>query len=70
MKSFYIFILATFLSFSVQAQRGDREKLIKKIQDRPYPQWFKDAKLGIFVHWGLYSVPSYGGKESYSEWFL
>lgn len=28
------------------------------------PQWFKDAKLGIYFHWGLYSVPAYG-----SEWY-
>ena len=34
------------------------------------PEWFNNAKLGIFVHWGLYSVPAYGGKESYAEWFL
>ena len=39
----------------------------KEITERPYPKWFKDAKLGIFIHWGLYSVPSYGGKESYGE---
>ena len=36
---------------------------------RPYPQWFGEAKLGIFVHWGLYSVPAYASKEGYSEWF-
>ncbi len=23
------------------------------------PQWFDDAKLGIFIHWGLYSVPAW-----------
>ena len=23
------------------------------------PVWFDDAKLGIFVHWGLYSVPAW-----------
>ncbi|MBK1875918.1 alpha-L-fucosidase [Pelagicoccus mobilis] len=28
------------------------------------PEWFKDAKLGIFVHWGPYSVPAYR-----SEWY-
>src|SRR5580658_1360383 len=21
------------------------------------PQWYKDAKFGIFIHWGVYSVP-------------
>ncbi|WP_308493726.1 alpha-L-fucosidase [Microbacterium terrisoli] len=24
------------------------------------PDWFRDAKLGFFVHWGLYSVPAWG----------
>ena len=28
------------------------------------PQWFKDAKLGIFIHWGVYSVPAFG-----NEWY-
>ncbi len=27
--------------------------------DRPTPAWYDDAKLGIFVHWGLYSVPGW-----------
>jgi alpha-L-fucosidase len=30
-----------------------------------YPDWFRDAKFGIFLHWGLYSVPAHG-----SEWYL
>jgi alpha-L-fucosidase len=28
------------------------------------PEWFRDAKFGIFIHWGLYSVPAAG-----SEWY-
>ena len=40
------------------------------LQARPNPQWFLDAKLGIFIHWGVYSVPAYSGKEDYAEWFL
>ncbi|MDN5211753.1 alpha-L-fucosidase [Fulvivirgaceae bacterium BMA12] len=28
------------------------------------PEWFCDAKLGIFIHWGPYSVPAFG-----SEWY-
>ena len=42
----------------------------ESLQSRPYPKWFRDAKLGIFIHWGIYSVPAYGGKESYGEWYL
>ena len=28
------------------------------------PEWFKDAKFGIFIHWGVYSVPGFG-----NEWY-
>ncbi len=28
------------------------------------PQWFRDAKFGIYFHWGVYSVPAFG-----SEWY-
>ena len=29
------------------------------------PEWFKDAKFGIYTHWGLYSVPAYGENGSW-----
>lgn len=29
------------------------------IDSRPVPAWFEDAKFGIFIHWGVYSVPAY-----------
>lgn len=41
----------------------------ESLNARPYPQWFSDAKLGIFIHWGVYSVPAFAGKEGYGEWF-
>ena len=28
------------------------------------PGWYQDAKLGIFIHWGIYSVPGY-----HNEWY-
>ena len=32
--------------------------------------WFKDARFGMFIHWGLYSVPAgeWEGKQNYAEW--
>ena len=27
--------------------------------DRPLPEWYDDAKFGIFIHWGPYAVPCY-----------
>ncbi len=31
----------------------------KSIKQHEVPKWFHDAKLGIFIHWGLYSVPAF-----------
>ena len=34
------------------------------------PEWFRDAKLGIYVHWGVYSVAERGewyGRRMYDE---
>ena len=48
----------------------DYEPNWNSLDSRPTPQWFKDAKFGIFIHWGLYSVPAWGPKGSYAEWYL
>jgi len=34
------------------------------LDNRALPIWYDDAKFGIFIHWGVFSVPSFG-----SEWF-
>jgi alpha-L-fucosidase len=46
----------------------------QSIDSRPVPAWFTDAKFGIFIHWGLYSVPAWGPTEGnvyekYAEWY-
>jgi len=63
------FFILFGIIFASNAQ-SNWEPDFASLTKRPYPQWFKDAKLGIFIHWGVYSVPSYGGKESYGEWYL
>ena len=39
------------------------------LDQRPTPQWFKDVKFGIFIHWGVYSVPGWSSKGQYAEWY-
>lgn len=37
---------------------------------RPLPSWYDESKFGIFLHWGVFSVPSYGGDgKGLAEWF-
>lgn len=41
----------------------------ESLDTRPVPAWFGDAKFGIFIHWGLYSVPAWSPKGTYAEWY-
>jgi alpha-L-fucosidase len=36
----------------------------ESLQKYEAPEWYKDAKFGIFIHWGAYSVPAFG-----NEWY-
>jgi len=36
----------------------------ESLESRPLPDWYEDAKFGIFIHWGLFSVPAYA-----NEWY-
>ena len=60
-------ICLLYISLHSQAQiyQPDWESLDK----RPTPQWFKDSKFGIFIHWGVYSVPGWSTKGNYAEWY-
>jgi len=65
-----------FISGSLSAQQKYTADWAS-IDSRPVPQWFTDAKFGLFIHWGLYSVPSWaplpadgaGIYDCYAEWY-
>jgi alpha-L-fucosidase len=70
-------ILLTFLLF-LGIVRCYSQKIYQpnweSIDSRPVPAWFEDAKFGIFIHWGLFSVPSWGPTDGpvylkYAEWY-
>ena len=48
----------------VQAYEETWESLANNEKE---PDWFKDAKLGIYFHWGVYSVPAFNN-EWYPRW--
>src|SRR5580765_544373 len=68
-----------------QKGTGKYEATIESLNKHPLPAWYADAKLGIFIHWGLYSVPGwavlihpehdftspdYITHNPYAEWYL
>ena len=34
------------------------------------PQWFRDAKFGIYTHWGVYSVPACGPNATWYPYYM
>ncbi|XP_026494871.2 tissue alpha-L-fucosidase [Vanessa tameamea] len=40
----------------------------KDLDTRPLPEWYDTAKIGIFLHWGVFSVPSFGSEWFWSNW--
>jgi len=45
-------------------QAGPFQPNWSSLEKYQIPEWYRDAKLGVFIHWGVYSVPAYG-----SEWY-
>jgi len=75
-KSILMLLFAgIFLSFVTAQQKYTADWV--SLDNRPISQWFTDAKFGIFIHWGLYSVPAWGSLPSddahiydcYTEWY-
>ena len=66
---------------SAFAQAKHYEPTLASLDTHPLPAWYDDAKLGIFIHWGLYSVPGWAepqdpnhitggvGNTPYAEWY-
>jgi len=41
----------------------------ESLDARPTPQWWVDAKFGIFIDWGVCSVPAWSVRGEYAEWY-
>ncbi|MCF7568502.1 alpha-L-fucosidase [Sabulilitoribacter arenilitoris] len=81
LKSLIFSLVILFSSIVVNAQDTTKKEwdvkvevskasgLWEKIDARPIPDWYKDAKFGIFIHWGPYAVPSWSPVGTYTEWY-
>jgi len=57
---------------------GPYKATFESLKTRPLPEWYDEAKFGIMIHWGVYSVPGYhyiypkdkGKDTNGAEWYL
>ncbi|CAG2169798.1 unnamed protein product, partial [Oppiella nova] len=69
LKTSLIFVSAILVTYVLSApnatEPGARyDPKWESLDKRPIPGWYDEAKVGIFIHWGVFSVPAYMG-----EWF-
>ncbi|CAG2248121.1 FUCA [Mytilus edulis] len=65
MAALYLFLLfyCTLSTFGKRYQ-----PTWDSLESRPLPDWYDEAKLGIFMHWGVFSVPSYNAVWFWNNW--
>jgi alpha-L-fucosidase len=49
---------------SSSVEEGTYQPTWESIDSRPLPSWYDQSKIGVFFHWGVFSVPSFD-----NEWF-
>lgn len=62
-------LLTLFISFLVNVSAQDFMHETKAAKDKRM-EWWKDARFGMFIHWGLYAVPAgeWKGATNHAEW--
>ncbi len=66
-QTIYILIASVFFitnACNTQQKQAFEPTFGSLEQADPVPEWFKDAKFGIYFHWGVYSVPAFA-----NEWY-
>jgi alpha-L-fucosidase len=79
LKGFFLFLFLIGCVCTLPVFAGEVQKYEshwESLDKRPTPKWFENAKFGIFIHWGVYSVPSWAPVDDdlrtyckYSEWY-
>lgn len=71
MKKYLLVIILVLSSMSYTYAQNVANDNMTSVNN-PKMEWWKNAKFGMFIHWGVYSVPAgtWEGKTSYGEWFM
>ncbi|MFM7840074.1 MAG: alpha-L-fucosidase, partial [Chitinophagaceae bacterium] len=64
-----VYLMASLFLFLQKTGAQTYQPNWESLDQRPLPQWYKDSKFGIFIHWGVYAVPGWSTKGNYAEWY-
>ncbi len=74
-KSFNLSFLSTMLTviaIAILTSNGIAQDYTKETKEQKDQRmkWWREARFGLFIHWGLYAIPAgkWGDKSHYGEW--
>jgi alpha-L-fucosidase len=67
-----ILFITTLVSLSLVSSAQKNYLVESKADKDKRMEWWRDARFGMFIHWGLYAVPSgeYKGDTGFGEWIM
>jgi alpha-L-fucosidase len=60
------FVMVILFNLGLKAQEG----YVPTQENLDNREWFQDAKFGLFIHWGVYSIMAGGGDQGIAEWIM
>lgn len=71
MRSFKLAFILLVFCFTAKLYAQPYTAEWQSLDQRKIPSWFRNDKFGIFIHWGVYSAPSFSRviPDGYSEWY-
>lgn len=67
-----LFLLTTSVWAVICQERTSMYRNEPKVQKDARMQWWREARFGMFIHWGLYAIPAgqWNDKTDYAEWIM
>lgn len=69
---FWVYCVLGVMLLLIGFACGDRDQSAKisQMDDNERMAWWRDARLGMFIHWGLYAIPAgeWNGETNHAEW--
>ena len=70
MKIFHQLISVALLSLIAVSVLNGQKGYVPAQKNLENREWFQDAKYGLFIHWGVYSIMGGGGEQGIAEWIM
>ncbi|MCX6621002.1 MAG: alpha-L-fucosidase, partial [Acidobacteria bacterium] len=64
MSAFRAVLFLSLVPAAIAPAAGPYQPTTESLRTHKAPQWFENAKFGVFIHWGPYAVPAY------HEWYV